>query len=192
VKGTIYERVDNFSGRTVLLMATDGDPMRLASAVRMQVDELEKDQVIRQLEPLETTLSRMLAPRRFAMILLTLFAGIALIVATIGVYGLLQYSTTQQTRDIGIRMAVGATRIDILRTVLRHGVTLTFVGVVIGLAGAVALTRVLGSLLYGMSATDPLTLAGASLLFTVIALVASYVPARRAARIDPMTALRYE
>ena len=91
-------------------MATDGDPMRLASAVRMQVNELEKDRVIGELEPLETTLSRMLAPRRFAMTLLTLFAGIALIVATIGIYGLLQYSTTQQTRDIGIRMALGATR----------------------------------------------------------------------------------
>jgi putative ABC transport system permease protein len=134
----------------------------------------------------------MLAPQRFAMILLTLFAGIALIVATIGIYGLLQYSTTQQTRDIGIRMALGATRIDILRAILTHGLILTFVGIAIGLAGAVALTRVLASLLYGMTATDPLTLGGASVLFAIIALVASYVPARRASRIDPAIALRYE
>jgi len=192
VKGTIYERVEEFSGETVLLIKTDGDPMRLASAVRTQADELEKDRVIRQLEPLETTLSRMLAPRRFVMILLGLFAGIALIVASIGIYGLLQYSTAQQTHDIGIRMALGARQLDVLRAILAHGFKLTLIGVAIGLAGAVALTRVLASLLYGVTPTDPLTLAGVSFLLAAIALLASYLPARRAARIDPMAALRYE
>ena len=192
VKGTVYERGDDFSGRMVLLIRTDGDPMRLASAVRMQVAELAKDQVIRQLDPLETTLSRMLAPRRFVMILLTLFAGIALVVATIGIYGLLQYSTTQQTRDIGIRMALGAKKTDVLRTILGQGLALALAGVVIGLGGALALTRVLSSLLYDVTPSDPLTLAGVSLVLIFIALLASYIPAYRAAKIDPMIALRYE
>ena len=192
VKGTIYQRVDDFSGDTVLPIGTDGDPMRLAPPVRMQVDELEKDQVIKTLEALETTLSRMLAPRRFVMILLTLFAGIALAVATIGIYGLLQYSTTQQTHDIGIRMALGARKIDILEAILRHGVKLTLIGIVVGLGGAMALTRILSSLLYDVTPTDPLTLASVSLLLAAITLVAGYIPARRAARIDPVVALRYE
>ena len=166
--------------------------MRLAPAVRQQVAELENDQVIRQLEPLETTLSRMLASRRFVMILLALFAGIAVVVATIGIYGLLQYSTTQQTRDIGIRMALGARKSDVLRAVLRQGLTLAGIGVIVGLAGASVLTRVLSSLLYDVTPTDLPTLACMSLLLAGIALTASYVPARRAAKIDPMTALRYE
>jgi putative ABC transport system permease protein len=148
--------------------------------------------VIKTLEPLETTLSQMLAPHRFVMILLSLFAGIALTLASVGIYGLLQYSTTQQTRDIGIRMALGARRIDILRAILSHGLRLTLIGVVIGLAGAVALTRILSSLLYDVTPTDPLTLTSVSLLLAAIALLAGYIPARRAARIDPVVALRYE
>ncbi|MEN6578138.1 MAG: ABC transporter permease [Phycisphaerales bacterium] len=192
LKGTVYDRVNDFSGRMVLLIETDGDPLLVAPSLQAQVAELEKDKVIRQLEPLETTLSRMLAPRRFVMILLTLFAGIALIVATIGIYGLLQYGTTQQTRHIGIRMALGARKIDILMAILRHGLALTLVGVAAGLAGALALTRILSTLLYEVTPTDPLTLAGVSLLLGIIALSASYIPARRAARTDPMVALRCE
>jgi predicted permease len=190
-QGMVYG-LEHDMGGDILLIRTDGDPMRLAPAVRQQVAELEKDPVIRVLEPLETTLSQMLAPRRFVMILLSLFAGIALALATIGVYGLLQYSTTQQTHDIGIRMALGACRTDILRAVVGQGLKLTLIGVVLGLAGAVALTRILSSLLYGVTATDPLTLAGVSTVLAGIALLASYVPAHRAARVDPMAALRYE
>lgn len=192
VKGTVYARGGNFLGRAVLLVRADTDPMSLAPAIRMQVAELEKDQVIAQLEPFETTLSRMLGPRRFTMILLGLFAGIALTLATIGVYALLQYSTTQRTHDIGIRMALGARKIDILRTVVGQGLKLAMIGVVIGLAGAGVLTRVLSSLLYGVTATDPLTLTSVSIALTVIAALASYLPARRAAKIDPIIALRYE
>ena len=192
VKGVAYGRGDDFLGFAVLLVRTDGDPMRLAPALRMQVAELEKDQVIKELELLETALSRMLAPRRFTMVLLGLFAGIALILASVGIYGLLQYSVTQQTHDIGIHMALGARRIDILTASLAHGFKLTLIGVAIGLAGAMALTRILSSLLYDVTPTDPLTLAGVSLVLAAIALLASYIPARRAARIDPMVALRYE
>ena len=114
-QGVVYGRERGFLGFAVLLVRTMGDPAKCAPAIRQQVAALEKDQVIETLEPLTTTLSRMLAPRRFVMILLSLFAGIALALATVGVYGLLQYSTTQQTHDIGIRMALGARKADILR-----------------------------------------------------------------------------
>jgi len=176
----------------ILVARTDGDPMQLASVLRAQVRALETDEVINKIEPLETMLSGMLAPRRFSMVLLSLFAGIALAVAMIGVYGLLQYATTQQTHDIGIRMALGARRADVLRTVLGQGFRLALAGVVLGLAGALALTRVLSSLLYEVTCTDPMTFAGTAILLAAVALLASYLPARRAARIDPMVALRYE
>lgn len=159
---------------------------------RMQVAELKKDQVIKKMEPLGATLSQMLAPRRFVMILLGLFAGIALILVTIGVYGLLQYNTTQQTHDIGIRMALGTRSVDVLRSVVGQGLKLTLIGTGVGLAGALAVTRVIRSLLYGINPTDPLTFVCVSLLLVSVALLATYIPARREARIDPMDALRYE
>jgi len=194
VMGTVYtpERDAEYSRSAVLLVRTDGDPTRLIPTIRKIVSGLEKDQVIKKLEPMEATLSEMLVYQRFVMILLGIFAGIALALATIGIYGLLQYSTTRQTRDIGIRMALGARRVDILTTILRRGCTLILIGVVAGVAGAVALTRVLSSLLYDVTATDPVTLGLVSCVLTVIALVASYLPARRAAKVDPMVALRYE
>lgn len=192
VMGTVYTRGTAYSKEAVFLIRTDGDPMRLAPAIRRLVAELERDQVIKTIEPLEAMLSKMLAPRRFVMILLGLFGGIALALATIGIYGLLQYSTTRQTHDIGIRMALGARRSDVLRAVLGQGLKLILIGVAVGIAGAVALTRVLSSLLYDVTPTDPTTLALVSGVLMTVALLASYLPARRAARIDPMVALRHE
>jgi len=191
--GTVYlPPVSFIPSQMVLVVRTDGDPRRLAGALRAQAAALSEEEVIVKMETAEATLSRMLAPRRFSMVLLSLFAGIALTLAAVGVYGLLQYSTTQQTHDIGIRMALGARNIDVLRVVLGQGLKLALIGVALGLAGAVVLTRVLSSLLYDVTPTDPVTLACVSLVLIVIALLASYLPARRAARIDPMVALRYE
>jgi putative ABC transport system permease protein len=194
VYGTIYSPIapNRWFVGAVLLVRTDGDPVRLAGAIRSQAAELEKDDVIRRVETLDAMLSGMLTHRRFVMILLSLFAGIALTLATVGIYGLLHYSTTQRTHDIGIHMALGAEKADVRRMVLRQGLRLTLISVVLGVAGSLALTRVLANLLYGVSPTDPLTLAFVSLLLVGIALLASYFPARHAARIDPMAALRYE
>ncbi len=192
-RGVVYGRARGFGNPfAVVLVRTTGDPTILAPSVRQQVAALEKDQVIKTMESLKTTLTRMLAPERFVMLLLSIFAGIAVALATIGLYGLLQYSTAQQTHDIGIRMALGAQQKDVRWMVLKRGLKLTLVGIVIGIAGAVALTRVLSSLLYDVTPTDPITLLCVSIALSGIALLACYLPARRAARIDPMEALHYE
>jgi putative ABC transport system permease protein len=192
-RGVVYGRGREFGNRfAVVLVRTAGNPTVLAPAIREHVAQLEKDQVIETMEPLRATLSRMLAPRRFVMLLLTVFAVIAVALATVGVYGLLQYSTTQQTHDIGIRMALGARKTDILRAVVGQGLKLTLIGGAIGLSGALLLTKVISSFLYGVTRTDPATFVCVSVALAGAALLASYLPARRAARIDPMVALRCE
>ncbi|MEN6426952.1 MAG: ABC transporter permease [Phycisphaerales bacterium] len=191
-EGTIYMHLGANTQSMILVVRTDEDPVRLAPLLRQQVASLTAEEVISRIEALDTTLSETLAPRRFVVILLGLFGGIALVVAVMGVCGLLQYSVAQQTHDIGVRMALGAQSADILRTVLAYGLRLTFFGVGCGLAGAVALTRVLSSLLYDVTPTDPITLACVSLALILAALAACYLPARRAAKVDPMVALRCE
>ncbi len=176
----------------VLVVRADGDPMQLAGAIRSQVAAIDEDAVDVSFEGIAAYLSDMIAPQRFSVVLLSLFAGIALTLAAVGIYGLLQYSTSQQTHDIGIRMAMGARREDVLKTVLAHGLRLTLVGVAIGLAGAWGLTRLLASLLYGVPPRDGLTFICVSLVLIAVAVVASYLPARRAAEVDPMVALRCE
>ena len=132
------------------------------------------------------------ARQRFNMTLLGIFASVALALAAVGIYGVMSYSVTQRTQEIGIRMALGARRADVVRMVVGHGVGLAIAGIGIGLAFAFALTRVMNTLLFGVTATDPLTYAGLSALLLFVTAVACYVPARRATRIDPTVALRYE
>jgi len=141
---------------------------------------------------IEEMLAHRIAPMRFNTELLGLFAALALILAAVGVYGLMAFSVSQRTQEIGIRMALGARRVDVSRAVLFQGLKLTCIGVALGLAGAVAATRVIRSLLYDISPTDPLTFVFVSLLLACVALLAAYVPARRAAKVDPMEALRHE
>ncbi len=181
-----------YSQGTDVLIKTTGDPLCLVPYLRAQVAALETDQVIKGIETVEEMLGKMLAPQRFTMALLGFFAGVALILANVGVYALLQYSTTQQVHEIGIRMALGASEANILRKVLTQGFKVALLGIVIGLAGAFCVTRVLSTLLYDVTPTDPLSLTVMSLILALTVLSASYFPARRAARIDPIRVLRQE
>ncbi len=192
VEGSLFMRTDLSPHRFALVVRTQGDPENLVSALRAQVAGLTGDQVITKLETVQAKLLSMLAPRRSIMILVSLFAGTALMIASIGIYGLVQFNTARQTRDIGIRMAMGAQKKDILRATLGYGLKLTLIGTAIGMVAALAFMRVLSSFLYEVTPADPLTLVCTSLVLIVTALVASYFPAQRAARIDPMVALRCE
>jgi putative ABC transport system permease protein len=175
-----------------LVIRTEGDPEKFVGALRSELSALDKEQAQAKIETVETELCRMLAPQRFNTILIGLSAGIALALATAGIYGLMAFSTSQRTGEIGIRMAFGARSSDVLKAVMGQGLKLTFVGIGLGLAGAHALTRVLSSMLYDVNPTDPLTFVCVSLVLASVALLACYIPARRAAEIDPMEALQYE
>ncbi len=162
------------------------------AAVRRVVHEQNRDIYVQNLEPMEKLIGRGLAQPRFNMLLLAIFAGVAMLLAAVGIYGVIAYSVAQRTREIGIRMALGAQRRDMLRMVLRQSLSVVVVGLVIGLAAAFAATRLLASLLYGVGANDLLTYASVVFLLGGTALLASYIPARRAMKVDPMEALRYE
>jgi putative ABC transport system permease protein len=178
--------------RMHLVVRAAGDPNGIAAAVLGSVRELDKDLPLPQARTMETVLAASIAERRANMLLLGVFALIALILAGVGIYGVISYSVAQRTQELGIRMALGAQSLDVITLVVRNGMRLVLMGIAIGLTGAFALRRVLSNLLFGVSATDPLTLAVVALLLMVVALLACYVPARRAARVDPMVALRYE
>ena len=160
--------------------------------MRKAIWAVDKDQPMWKIRTVEYLLDQNVSQRRFIMFLMTTFAALALVLTAFGMYGVISYSVGQRTQEIGVRIALGARPRDILRLILGQGLVLTIVGLVIGLVGAFALTRVITSLLYGVSATDPLVFTGVSLLLVLVALLASYIPARKAMKVDPMTALRYE
>jgi putative ABC transport system permease protein len=175
-----------------LMVQTDADPTALASAIRSEVLAVDKDVPLSDVQPLARVVSKSLTRPRSTMLLLAIFAGVALLLGSIGIYGVVAYGVAQRTQEIGIRMALGASSRDVLRMVLGQGMTLILAGVAIGLGCAVAATRALESLLFGVSAIDPFTFAAVSVLLTGVALVACLAPARRAMKVDPMVALRYE
>ncbi|HEX5706696.1 MAG TPA: ABC transporter permease [Pyrinomonadaceae bacterium] len=171
---------------------TKGDPLALASAAQREVQAIDPQQPVADVRTMEQWLAQSTERARFSALLLVVFSCIALMLAAVGTYGVMNYSVTQRTHEIGVRMALGARGRDVLRMVVGGGMLLTLIGVVLGLGAAFALTRVLESLLYGVTATDPATFGAVAALLLVIGFLACYVPARRAARVDPMVALRYE
>ncbi|HEV2198015.1 MAG TPA: ABC transporter permease [Candidatus Acidoferrum sp.] len=192
-KGVYYFPLYQENSPAVFLIArTNGDPVALAASIRAAVHDVDPGQPVSDLRTMDQRITLSMGPRRSAVTLLSVFAAMALLLAAVGLFGLIRYNVTQRTQEIGVRMAIGASRKDILRMVLGESLRLALLGVAGGLIAAFALTRVLSSLLYGVSATDPLTFAGTSLALTFVALLASWVPAWRATRVDPLVALRYE
>jgi putative ABC transport system permease protein len=175
-----------------VVVRADGDPASLAPSVRGAIAGVDRDLPVYRVTTMERMVADSLAQRRFSMFLLGSFAFIALALAVVGLYGVMSYSVAQRTHEIGVRMALGAQGRDILKMVVGQGLLLIAAGLAIGLAGAFALTRLMTSLLFGVSATDPLTYVGIALLLATVALLASYLPARRATKVDPLVALRYE
>jgi putative ABC transport system permease protein len=176
----------NFMG---LVIRTAGDPSAFANTLRREVQAIDKDQPIYNLRTFDDVVMNSLGTRRVSMQLFTVFACAALLLAAVGIYGVMAYSVTQRTQEIGIRMALGAQKGDVLRMIVRQGMTLTIIGVGVGLLGAFALTRVIANLLFGVGASDPATFVAISFLLVGVAFIACYLPARRAAKLDPMIAL---
>jgi predicted permease len=178
--------------RMNLAIRAQGNPMSLVNSIQKEIWSVDKDQAAYQVQTIEQMIGASIGARRFAMSLLGLFAALALSLATIGIYGVMSYSITQRTHEIGVRMALGAGARDVARLIIRQGMRPALFGVLIGLAGAFGLTRLMKSLLFGVSATDPLTFVMIGLSLAAVAALACYIPARRATKVDPMVALRCE
>jgi putative ABC transport system permease protein len=180
-----------YSGMTILVR-TSGDPLSVVSAIHTELQQVDREQPMASITTMDQLLADSLSRARFTMLLLGIFAAVALVLAAVGTYGLIAYSVTQRTQELGIRIALGAQHRDVLRLVLTQGTRLTLLGVAIGLLAALALSRLLSTLLFGISSTDPLTFAAVAGVLAFVALLACFIPARRATRVDPIVALRYE
>ncbi|HEX8186531.1 MAG TPA: ABC transporter permease [Blastocatellia bacterium] len=193
VRGQMYIPHNQRSTSAMYLaIRTSGNPTSMAGAVKSAIQRIDKDQPVYNVRTMEEYLASSVANRQFTMLLFGIFGAVALVLAAVGLYGVMSYSVTQRTHEIGIRMALGANRSSLLKLIVGQGMLLALTGVGIGLGAAFALTRLMASLLYGVSATDPVTFIIISLILIGVALAASYVPARRAMKVDPMVALRYE
>jgi ABC-type antimicrobial peptide transport system permease subunit len=175
-----------------VVLRSVGSPLGMVGAVREAIVKLNSQNVMYEARTMEAIIAESLAARRFSMILLGIFATLALLLSSIGIYGVVSYVVGQRTREIGIRIALGAQRSTVLWLMLGEGMKMAMIGVVVGIVAAAGLTRLMSQLIYGVSAADPVTFAGVIIVLTTVAFVACYVPARRAMRVDPLVALRYE
>jgi predicted permease len=199
-RGQLYFAISQLPDRVLPLVGractfvvrAAGTPQAVSDSLRAASQQFDSKQVLYEFQPMTKVVSDSIAAQRFTMILLGVFAALALVLSAVGIFGVISYVTGQRTQEIGIRVAMGAQRGDVLRLVLGHGMGVALLGVAIGMAAALGLTRLIASQLYGVSANDPLTFAGVAALLTCVALAACYIPARRAMRVDPMVALRYE
>jgi putative ABC transport system permease protein len=193
---TIFFPISQVATGTALLrdwvVRTGGNPLAVASGVREAIWSINKDMPISRVQPMEQVRSSSVAQQQFTLLLLGLFAGLALVLAGVGLYGVTAYATARRTHEIGIRMALGAQRYDVMCLVLFQGARIGFVGVAVGMVSALFSTRLMGTLLYGVGATDPFSFGGVTILLAVVILIACYIPARRAMSTDPMVAVRYE
>ena len=179
-------------GGVSVLLRSKGELTGLFDSVRRTVQQINSEEVVYGAQTMEEIISDSLAARRFSMILLGVFASLALLLSSVGIYGVISYLVGERTHEIGIRVALGAQRGDVLRLVLGEGAKMALLGVGIGVVAALGLTRLMAHMLYGVSATDPLTFTAVAILLTGVSQAACYVPARRAMRVDPLEALRYE
>ena len=175
-----------------VVLRTAGDPAAVMGPVRRAVAQIDSREVIYGVQTMDEVIAGSLAARRLSMILLGIFAALALVLSCVGIYGVISYVVGQRTHEIGVRMALGAQRRDVMRLVLGEGARMALVGVAAGIAAALGLTRLMANQLFGVTAQDPLTFAAVAVVLTLVALLACYLPARRAVRVDPMVALRYE
>jgi putative ABC transport system permease protein len=178
--------------RMNLIIRTTADPLNLTAAVRREVQALDPNQPVYNVSTMEQTLDQSLVTQRLSMTLLAFLAALALILAAVGIYGVMSYTVTQRSHEIGIRMAIGAQQRDVFKMVIGRGMMLALIGVALGLVGAFGLTRLMTTMLYGVEPTDPATFVSIGILLIGVALVACYVPGRRATKVDPLVALRYE
>jgi len=189
----IYLPLDQFPvSFNTIVVRTATEPTVMINAVRREVLAVDRDQAVFNVTTLAQLMGESILVRRFLMLLLLVFAVLALILAAVGIYGVMSYVASQRTHEIGIRMALGAQTSDVLKLIIGNGMTLALIGVAVGLAGAFALTRLMAALLFGVSATDAVTFVTVSAGLIAVALVACFIPARRATKVDPLVALRYE